>query len=226
MSTNCPARWTATTDRGGALISDLAEPVTEQEHSGRRPRCAPMNGGEPRCHVCCSAFRDAIDLDLADPANSAADVASRFAPAGISERSMRRHRGSGHRHLYELESRSGVSPVRTEVQGEEVVDVVRFAKEVLTQTWERLLDGQIRPNLKDAYRSVRILEEYDDRPVLDRAMVEKYFWKMVTISEQFMSGNQRAFRNAINEDVDVQLLHWVLSGKSLADIPIEEDEEI
>lgn len=187
----------------------------------------PTNGGESRCHVCRSPHRVSIDVALADPAKSAADVASSFPSAGISERSMRRHRSNGHRHSYEGESASDPErpQVGTDRQGGEIVDAFRLGREVINQTWERLVDGQIRPNLQDAYRFIRILEEFDlgAEPIVDEQMLRRYFWAMVRVSEAHMNGNQRAYRNAINSDVDIQTVHWIVAGHSMDDIPNEGD---
>lgn len=208
------------------MTSPSTDQVTQQEPRSEAVSALPEGRGEPRCHVCSSRFRESIDLALADPATSAVEVAARF--AGISERSVRRHRRGRHRRLYEGEPRAiaGRGEARIEAQGDDIVDAVRLGREVLSQTWERLAEGQIRPTLQDAYRFARIVAEYSDteKEVLDRDLVTRYFWAMVQVSEQHMNGNQRAYRQAINANVDIQTMFWIVSGKTLEEIPNEGDD--
>lgn len=174
--------------------------------SPHRGTSIPGYRGEPRCRVCASKHRDAIDQLLTTHAYSSRVIAETFAESRISAKSIQRHLAK--RHFSTYEKRRAATSIQkrreeTGAQDETVVDVVLLGREVIRQVWERLVVGEIHATVQDAVKLGAIVQQHDQLgsspDVLDRLSVVRFFWAMLSLTEERLEGlpQWKEYREAI-----------------------------
>jgi hypothetical protein len=175
----------------------------------------------PQCRTCRSDRRVEIDLALAEGVGYA-EVAALFPRAGLSARNVSVHHKREHSPTESPQIRA-IAAKRT-AEAKHVADTAigrqvsarLLAESVLRRVWERLVDGEIEPTVRDALAASKLLFAYDpvliERDLLRQRVDESHARLMrlfEVVDRTLDEENWDRLSLALRDDLDLKL-HQVL----------------
>lgn len=158
-------------------------------------RLYPMKS-EPTCHTCQSPYRFQIERHLADGRAYARIVRDLPDDAGVSAESISRHKRNGHLPLNEEEYRQIVERVAAE-QGIDIIehegtllDRRAFAKVGLQKVYERMMRGEIEPDIKDGIAFAKLIEDMESGQDADMEALRRYVLAQYEVAREVMTEEQ------------------------------------
>jgi len=151
---------------------------------------------ERNCLTCTSPFRWEIEEQILLGRTYARIVAELPKDASLSARNLADHFRNGHIPLQEATVQALVDD-HAEKRGEALqptveaaVEHVDFARRLLSRVSERVLDGEIEPNIRDGLRAAEFIAKYDTTEPVGADLFTQAFIVYFDTARQLMSDDQ------------------------------------
>jgi hypothetical protein len=162
---------------------------------------------ESSCKTCGSPFREEVEEQLLAGRASAHIAKSLPEEAHLTARNVRDHWANGHLPVHEptvqalLDKSAEQRGEAIRPAVEAVVEHVDFARRLLSRVRERVVDGEIEPNIRDGLRAAELIARYDSAEPIGTDLFTEAFIIYFDIAKRLMSDDQFSrFGNHLNNN--------------------------